>query len=360
MKKLYIGLLFVLIISSCSQQYTVLGPVYPPNPTPKVQSIDRFGDNAILFKRSIYTTLPGSNVAINFNLPPFYAVSLDSAGKSIGYFNFDMWDLSLLDTAYLVTTQSTPTTLTIQDIIFNKLPGDNGYNDIKAIHLYVAANGYVSGNLRSYSAIQASIKNGLLQDLGYYDQLLFNIPLVPYQSTLNGMSPSGFWYNNNYVYGFVLSDSYAPVNNQFPNQDIDSMYVCFNRNVGGQGGTLDSLASLINSVGYREISAMTQQTHNIIRRSDTSVSAHSVYTSVRMMMVYDTASFNNTLNYDSTQLMTFKRLPFIMNNSSGKPLYINAPTLPLSSAISSSVSQRTPLQKNLLVEANALMKVKVK
>jgi hypothetical protein len=199
---------FVACSKSKSNPY---GNSVNPDKAP-VASVDRFSQSAgTLQVRTSSNGLPGPNVPVNFDKPPFITMGLTPTGGNVSYYNFDIRPTVPAPIYVLFKqgqTQQVPGQLNIIDV----LPGETGYNDFWQVNMVTVPDDYVANNVTSYDEI---VQNGFqIQKTNS----LVNCPVVPKGSTAslrfaNGdTSLSRGWYKDQVVYYLNFSEKALQVN----------------------------------------------------------------------------------------------------------------------------------------------------
>lgn len=252
-----------------------------PNTAPKTP-VDRFSPEAgTLMVRDIGNGLPGPNMPVDFDNPPFITKGLGPNGERVEYYNFDVMPTKPAPIFVLIRTgDSVPVSNQLN--IIDVKPGDQGYNDFWHVHLVTVPVSYVANTVTSAQAIVSA---------GYSIQqtsILVNCPVVPEGSTakkrLNGgdTSLTRGWYKDSVVYyfNFLEKDLMITGDTMVPTSPI---YVTFKINPGMPGGGPPS--------GFVTETA-SLQTHNVIA----TLPSHGSYSPLWRVNVYDNADFNSVMN----------------------------------------------------------------
>jgi len=117
-----------------------------PDTAPKA-SIDRFSMEAgHLFVRDGSNGLPGPNVPVNFDEPPFITGGLGPNGELSTYYNFDV-QLTEPAPIYVLFKDGEQMPVAGQLNIVDVIPGDKGYNDFWLVNKVTVPQNYVANTL---------------------------------------------------------------------------------------------------------------------------------------------------------------------------------------------------------------------
>jgi hypothetical protein len=215
-------------------------------------SVDRFSAIAgHLMVRTNENGLPGANVPINFDQPPFITTGFDRTGAVTSYYNFDIQPTTP-DEIYVFFEEGSTTPINGQNNIINTIPGDPGYNDFWVVNTVTVPDNYVVNSLTSEADVLAS---------GFpitKTTNIVNCPVVPFGSTASRSFSPGIasaltlgWYKDQAVAYFNFGEAplSATSNGMVP---ISPIYVMFNDNAAGPASGF-----------YTEVDNPSQ-THNIL------------------------------------------------------------------------------------------------
>lgn len=298
--------LFVITLALLSCQQDDETTFVAKNPdTAEIASVDRFGDFGTLMKRSIDSTLPGSNEPINFDEPPFITQALGPDGQVVKYYNFDVQPMAAAP-LYLIFRESETEPVSGQLPIFDVIPGDLYYNDFWRVYKVTVPDNYVANAITSYTEIY----------IGNYateiTPTLINCPVVPegsrakykYNNAENTVGRA--WYKGKIVYYFSYEEKGLVVTDEgeIPTSPI---YVTFNVNPN------DTLPYSGPYSGI-PIESGTAQTHSVIQ----TVPSDANYSPFWEVYVYDNADFEKVTDLNSAQSA---------NILLEKVMYVNCPVI---------------------------------
>ena len=257
-----------------------------PDTAPKA-SIDRFSMEAgHLFVRDGSNGLPGPNVPVNFDEPPFITGGLGPNGELSTYYNFDVQPTEPAP-IYVLFKDGEQMPVAGQLNIVDVIPGDKGYNDFWLVNKVTVPQNYVANTLVNAEQVLNS---------GYsieQTNVVVNCPIVPDSSTAmlryNPNEDPGLtrgWYDSTVVYYFNFSEASITTDNSgmVPTSPI---YVSFNINPGQPGGGPPS--------GFKDDG--TGLTHNV----PATLPGDTIYSPLWFVNIYDNTDFDMVHDLTSAQ-----------------------------------------------------------
>ncbi len=248
-------------------------------------SIDRFSSaSGHLQMRDSMNHLPGPNVPVDFDTPPFVTTGLGPHGETVMYYNFDVQP-TIPAPIYVLYRAGESSPVAGQLNIVDVIPGDPGYNDFWQINRVAVPADYTPNSIGSLQA---------LKDAGYAatpTNTIVNCPIVPDGSTaqhrLSG-SDTGLhqgWYRNKIVtyFNFTEAPLMVTADGRVP---VSPIYVTFNVNPGMANGGPSS--------GFK-MAAMSMQTHNVVA----TLPGQKGYSPLWSVSPYDNMYFDKVMKLDS-------------------------------------------------------------
>jgi len=237
--------------------------------------IDRFSAAAAtLMVRDPSNNLPGPDVPIDFDQPPFVTRGLGPLGHSVRYYNFDVKSIEPAP-IYVLFRAGDSSPVAGQLNIVDVIPGAPGYNDFWQIMRVTVPAGYVANSVTSLDEITSAGLNVASTTM------LVNCPIVPAGSTARlraAPEDTGLvrgWYRGQVVHYFSFTE-HPLIGAAVP---VAPIYVAFNINPDREGGGPAS--------GFRT-EAGSDQTHNVLAGLPNSAD----YSPLWSVSPYDNAAFD--------------------------------------------------------------------
>jgi hypothetical protein len=255
--------------------------------TAAAASIDRFSMEAgHLFVRDNMNGLPGPNMPIDFDNPPFITKGFGPNGELIAYYNFDVQSTKPAP-IYVLFKDGESNPVQGQMNIIDAIPGDTSYNDMWQVYKVTVPADYVANSITSYQQIADSAYMMEKTDI------LVNCPVVPEGSVArmrwnhNDFGLTEGWYRGMVVYYFNFSEKQIMPDNMgmIP---LSPIYVSFNINPGQAGGGPPS--------GFKT-DERTGRAHNVAA----TIPPDMGYSPYWIVNIYDNADFDNVYDLMSAQ-----------------------------------------------------------
>lgn len=235
--------------------------------------IDRFSAAAgTLFVRDVDPTLPGPNVAIDYDAR-FLMRGLGPAGERVLLYHFDVRP-TVPAPIYVLFRAGEALPVEGQKNIVTVIPGDPGYNDLwQPVRVEVPSD-YVANSLTSYEELAGLPMQAM--------PALVNCPVVPEGSVALTRTPGDYaeltqgWYEGKIIQYFHFGEApgLAPVADAVPTSTV---YVAYDVNpTSGAPGA-----------GFA-VEPGTAQTHNVVA----TLPADAGYSPLWSVNVYDRAAFD--------------------------------------------------------------------
>lgn len=284
---LSVVLLTSFIPFACNK--TELPDPLDPN-TAEVAMVDRFSEEfATMMIRDTANKLPGPGEAIDFDEEPFITRGLDSVGRSVQYYNFDVQPLASAP-LYVIFRKGESDPVEGQLNIIDVIPGDPGYNDFWHMIKVFVPSDYEANMVTSYAQIidyefETERTNQIV-----------NCPIVPpgseaelrYREAESNELFRG-WYKSKLVHYFTFEEKKLIVNlpeTGSPYVPISGIIVTFNVNPGLEGGGPASGSPTEEG---------TDQTHNVLE----TMPEDENYSPLWSVDVYDNTDFDNVTDWES-------------------------------------------------------------
>ena len=232
-----------------------------------IVSIDRFGDSfGTFFRRSVNSNLPSPNEPINFD-ENFLLKGLGPDGQGIEFYHFDVHSPEPAPIYFFVDAFGSP--IEGQLPVFDQIPGDDGYNDLRLIHqVYMTDKQYRPNTITAFADIEA----------GGYEIVpsgqVMNCVLAPDGSKASKRNyPTDIpvlqeaWYKNQIAKYFLFEnpESIAPI--EFVGDEVNTplMYAFFENDIDFSdgfaidrvsGGTHNVATRLPSDAGYSPLWAL--------------------------------------------------------------------------------------------------------
>jgi len=275
----YLGLMAVaLAVIGC-------GPAPKDPNTAPLAPIDRFSDRAgHLQVRSATSQLPGPNVPVDFDQPPFITQGLSPSGRPVRYYNFDVQASKAAPVYFLVRMcegQPVPNQLPLFDV----LPGDSGYSDFRRVVNVEVPRTYVPNTVSSVADLSPKWPRE-------ETPAIVNYPIVPNHSVASLRLGGGAatlnsgWYRGQVVKFFKFAE--RPLKSADGTVPTSPIFVTFNVNPDLPGGGPGS-GFVVERGG--------EQTHNVVATLPTDPG----YSPLWQVNVYDNAAFRGVKDLATAQ-----------------------------------------------------------
>lgn len=250
--------------------------------------IDRFSDRAgHLFKRSDQPMLPGPDVPINFDEPPFITNGLGPNGDYVSYYNFDV-QTRVPAPIYVFFKSGAANPVEGQQNVVGVIPGDEGYNDFWNVVKVTVPDDYIANSVRSVDALKAA---GFPQET---TKVIVNCPIVPlgsiarlryHNDTDTGLHQG--WYQEKVVNYFNFSEKALMITGggKVP---VSPILVTFNKNPNPHDPSSGPVSGFV-------MEKASLQTHNVVATTPEDFG----YSPLWEVSVYDNTAFSSVHDLDS-------------------------------------------------------------